>query len=63
MSKHFSIKPRKYQIPGFHIFGGNMKKKLGNVMNEELYIDEDNYSRDFRDFLIGDEKISVNSKL
>ena len=40
-----------------------MKKKLGNVMNEELYIDEDNYSRDFRDFLIGDEKISVNSKL
>jgi len=37
-----------------------MKKMLGKVMDQELYVDEDNYSDEFKDFLVGDEKICVN---
>lgn len=37
-----------------------MRKKLGKVMDEDLFVDEDRYSGEFGDFLVGDERFNVD---
>ena len=39
-----------------------MKTRLGRVMDQELFVEENGYSDDFKEFIIGNDNIDVCMK-